>query len=154
VRNYRDLQVWSKAYALTLELYKLSREFPKDELYGLTAQLRRSATSIGANLAEGCGRRGNSEMARFVKIALGSASELDHHLLLSRDLGFLKTGDYERCAKELTSRRKMLAAFLGAIEDELALKAKSAARGSVVLPEWPRAKLRNAKLLFSVQLKG
>ena len=128
MRNYRDLQVWSKAYALTLDLYKLSREFPKDELYGLTAQLRRSATSIGANLAEGCGRRGNNEMARFVKIALGSASELDHHLLLSRDLGFLKAADYERCSKELTSLRKMLAAFLAAIEDELALKAKSNAR--------------------------
>jgi four helix bundle protein len=129
LRNYRDLQVWSKAYALTLELYKVSREFPRDELYGLTAQLRRSATSIGANLAEGCGRRGNSEMARFVKIALGSASELDHHLLLSRDLGFMRADDYQHCARELTSLRKMLTAFLGAIEDEIKLKSKSAAKG-------------------------
>ena len=112
-----------------MELYKLSRTFPKDELYGLTAQLRRSATSIGANLAEGCGRRGNAEMARFVKIALGSASELDHHLLLSRDLDFLKLEDYERCARELTSLRKMLTAFLIAIEDELILKAKAAGKG-------------------------
>ena len=128
MRNYRDLQVWSKAYALTLELYRLSRAFPKDEMYGLTAQLRRSATSIGANLAEGCGRRGNSEMARFVKIALGSASELDHHLLLSRDLGFLKVGHYERCSRELTAVRKMLTTFLSAIEDELALKTKPAAK--------------------------
>jgi len=129
LRNYRDLQVWSKAYALTLELYKLSRAFPKDELYGLTAQLRRSATSIGANLAEGSGRRGNAEMARFVKIALGSASELDHHLLLSRDLGFLRSEDYERCAKELTLLRKMLTTFLTAIEDELLQKAKAAGKG-------------------------
>jgi four helix bundle protein len=128
VRNYRDLQVWSKAYALTLELYKLSRAFPKDEMYGLTSQLRRAATSIGANLAEGCGRRGNNEMARFVRIALGSASELDHHLLLSRDLGFLKIGDYERCARELTALRKMLAAFLSAIEDEIALHSKAASK--------------------------
>jgi len=128
VRNYRDLQVWSKAYALTLELYKLSRTFPKDELYGLTAQLRRSATSIGANLAEGCGRRTNSEMARFVKIALGSASELDHHLLLCRDLEFLKVEDYQRCARALTSLRKMLTAFLSAIEDEVRPKSKAAAK--------------------------
>jgi len=76
-----------------LELYKLSRAFPKDELYGITAQVRRSATSIGANLAEGCGRRGNSELARFIKISLGSASELDYHLLICRDLGFLKPED-------------------------------------------------------------
>jgi four helix bundle protein len=119
MRNYRDLQVWSKAYGLALELYKLTRAFPKDELYGLTSQLRRAATSIGANLAEGCGRRGNNEMARFVKIALGSASELDHHLLFSRDLGFLKGDDYERCARDLTSIRKMLVALLGTIQDEI-----------------------------------
>lgn len=128
MRNYRDLQVWSKAYALALELYKISRTFPKDELYGLTSQLRRAAISIGANLAEGCGRRGNSEMARFVKIALGSASELDHHLLMSRDLGFMKSEDYQRCAKELTFVRKMLSALLDTIEDEIKMKAKAASK--------------------------
>lgn len=128
MRNYRDLQVWSKAYALALELYKLSRAFPKDELYGLTSQLRRAATSIGANLAEGCGRRGNNEMGRFVKIALGSASELDHHLLFSRDLGFLKRDDYERCSRELTSVRKMLTALLDAIEEEIGIGSKAATK--------------------------
>lgn len=128
MRNYRDLQVWPKAYALALELYKISRTFPKDELYGLTSQLRRAAISIGANLAEGCGRRGNSELARFVKIALGSASELDHHLLMSRDLGFMKSEDYQRCAKELTSVRKMLSALLDTIEDEIKMKAKAASK--------------------------
>jgi len=123
LRNYRDLQVWSKTYVLTLELYKLSRAFPKDELYGITAQVRRSATSIGANLAEGCGRRGNSELARFIKISLGSASELDYHLLICRDLEFLKPADYVRCSKELTTIRKMLTSLLGTIEDEIQLRA-------------------------------
>jgi four helix bundle protein len=73
---------------LTLELDKLSRGFPKKEVYGLTSQLRRAASSIGANLAEGCGRQSNPEFARFVRISMGLASELDYHLLLSRDLGF------------------------------------------------------------------
>lgn len=129
MRNYRDLKVWSKTYALTLDLYKLSRAFPKDELYGLTSQLRRAATSIGANLAEGCGRRSNNEMARFVRIALGSASELDHHLLLCRDLDFLKNEDYQRCAKELTLICKMLASLLSTIEDEIKLRSKAVTKG-------------------------
>jgi four helix bundle protein len=77
MRNYRDLQVWGKAHNLTLELY---RGFPREEIYGITSQLRRAAGSIGANLAEGCGRRRSAELARFVRIAMGSASELDYHL--------------------------------------------------------------------------
>lgn len=82
--NYRDLQVWSKAHDLTLDLYRVSRDFPREEIYGVTNQLRRAAASLGANLAEGCGRRTSNELARFVKIAMGSASELDYHLLLCR----------------------------------------------------------------------
>ena len=116
MRNYRDLEVWNKAHALTVHLYKASREFPRDEIYGLTAQLRRAAVSIGANLAEGCGRQTDNEMARFVRISLGSASELDYHLLLSRDLGLLNNENYEYSARELTRIRKMLRSFLSAIE--------------------------------------
>ena len=129
MRNYRDLQVWSKAYALTLELYRVSRAFPKEELYGLTSQIRRAALSIGANLAEGCGRRTNAEMARFVRIALGSASELDHHLLLCRDLSFLENEKYRSLARELTEIRKMLSSLLNSIENELQSNAKAAAKG-------------------------
>ena len=127
--NYRDLQVWEKAHALTLDLYKLSRTFPKEEIYGVTAQLCRAASSIGANLAEGCGRKGNSELARLVKISLGSASELDYHLLVCRDLGYLKNDDHARCSKELTTIRKMLASLLSTIEDEIQLRAKAVAKG-------------------------
>jgi four helix bundle protein len=129
LRNYRDLQVWLKAYALSLELYRLSRTFPKEEIYGITSQLRRAAVSIGANLAEGCGRRTNPEMARFVRIAMGSASELDHHLLLCKDLGFLHDEDYRRTSGNLIEVRKMLNALLDSIETELGLKAKGAAKG-------------------------
>ena len=126
MRNYRDLQVWTKAHQLTLDLYRLSQSFPLEEIYGLTSQLRRSAVSIGANLAEGCGRRTSAELARFVKIAMGSASEIDYHLLLSHDLGFMKSNDFTRAASALTEVRKMLTSFLSSVEEQIELKAKSA----------------------------
>ena len=119
MRNYRDLQVWSKAHNLTLDLYRISRDFPRDEIYGVTSQLRRAAASIGANLAEGCGRRSRSELARFVRIAMGSASELDYHLLLCRDLGFMEDHDFSRTATHLTEVRKMLTSFLGSVEAQI-----------------------------------
>jgi four helix bundle protein len=80
MRNYRDLQVWNKAHKLTLDLYRISQRFPREEVYGITSQLRPAAVFIGANLAEGCGRRSSAQLARFVRIAMGSASELDYHL--------------------------------------------------------------------------
>jgi four helix bundle protein len=129
MRNYRDLQVWTKAHHLTLELYRLSRSFPREEIYGVTSQLRRAAASVGANLAEGCGRRTSSELARFVRIAMGSASELDYHLLLCRDLGLLKDTDFQRTAKELTEVRKMMTAFLTRVEEQIDAKAKGSAAG-------------------------
>ncbi len=129
MRNYKDLQTWSKAHNLTLELYKLSRQFPKEEIYGLTSQLRRAASSIGANLAEGCGRQSNPEFARFVRISMGSASELDYHLLLSRDLGLLDNAAYERVSKGLTEVRKMLASLLATVEIETQTRSKAAAKG-------------------------
>jgi four helix bundle protein len=125
MRNYRDLQVWSKAHSLTLELYRVSRGFPREEIYGVTSQLRRASASIGANLAEGCGRRTSSELARFVRLAMGSASELDYHLLLSRDLGFMEDEDFERTAAHLTEVRKMLTSFLGSVEAQIEQRAKN-----------------------------
>jgi four helix bundle protein len=126
MRNYRDLQVWTKAHKLTLDLYKLSQTFPREESYGLTSQLRRAAVSIGANLAEGCGRRTSAELARFVRIALGSASELDYHLFLCHDLGFLKDDDFDRVITGLTEVRKMLTSFLMSVEEQIELKSKAA----------------------------
>jgi four helix bundle protein len=122
MRNYRDLKVWAKAHLLTLEMYRLSRTFPREEMFGITSQSRRSASSIGANLAEGCGRRTNREFGRFVRIAMGSASELDYHLVLSRDLGFLNRDDYQRVTRDLTEVRKMLSSLLNKIEIEAAEK--------------------------------
>jgi four helix bundle protein len=98
-------------------------------VYGLTSQLRRAASSIGANLAEGCGRQTNPEFARFVKIAMGSASELDYHLLLSRDLGFLEDDSYERFSKALIEVRKMLTSLLATVEIEAQTRSRPAAKG-------------------------
>jgi four helix bundle protein len=126
MRNYRDLDVWEKSHKLTLDLYKLSRAFPREELFGLTSQMRRAAVSIGANLAEGCGRRTGAELARFVRIAMGSASELDYHLLLCRDFEFISDEQYQRASRELTRVRKMLTGLLATVETQLDNKGRAA----------------------------
>jgi four helix bundle protein len=86
--------VWQKAHELTLAVYRVKRDFPRDEVYGLTAQLRRSSSSIPANLAEGCGRGGDSEFSRLCRIPMGSANELEYHLLLPGDLEVIKAADH------------------------------------------------------------
>ncbi len=123
MRNYRDLEVWKISHKLTLVLYEASRKFPKEEMFGLTSQLRRAAISIGANLAEGCGRRTTPEFARFLRIAMGSASELDYHLLLCRDFDFVSREFYERSSRELVRVRKMLFALLASVEAQMQEKA-------------------------------
>jgi four helix bundle protein len=89
MEDFKDLRVWAKAHELTLAVYQRTRAFPKEETYGLTSQLRRASASIGANIAEGCGRRSDAEMRRFVQIARGSANEVEYHLLLAKDLNLL-----------------------------------------------------------------
>src|SRR5260370_42077818 len=106
MRNYEDLQVWRKAHDLTLAIYKSRRCFPREERFGLTSQIRRSCASIGANLAEGCRRRSDGEMPRFVQIAMGAGAELSYHLLLARDLGFVSKASFEQL---LNNRDRTLA---------------------------------------------
>ncbi|NBC67300.1 MAG: four helix bundle protein [Bacteroidetes bacterium] len=100
MRNFRNLSVWGKSHKLTLNVYKSTASFPKEELYGLVSQIRRSASSVPSNIAEGCGRNTQSQLAHFLNIALGSASELEYQLLLARDLDFVT----EQIFKELTSQ--------------------------------------------------
>ncbi len=115
MRNYKDLRVWDEAHRLTLSVYKTTQAFPKEERFGLTSQIRRAAASIPANLAEGCGRRSDGEMARFVQIAMGSASELSYHLLLARDLCFLAKEEYSNLIAADERVMKMLSALSGKI---------------------------------------
>ena len=112
MKDFRDLQVWQKAHQLTLDVYRLTATFPRAELYGLTTQLRRASSSIAANLAEGCGRNGDAELARFCSIAMGSASELDYHLLLARDLTLLNVPDYADLARQTTEVKRMLTGLI------------------------------------------
>ena len=108
MRPFRKLVVWQKAHRLTLDLYQVSRTFPREEQYGLTSQIRRCAASICANLAEGCGRGTARDFARFVQIALGSASELEYHLLLAADLGYIDTDVHPRLETEVIDVKRML----------------------------------------------
>jgi len=105
------LQVWQKAHDLTLAIYKSTRVFPSDERFGLTSQMRRSGASIGANIAEGCGRRSDNEMARFVQIAMGSGAELSYHLRLSRDLGLLSKAAFDSLRSNLSEVMRMLSSL-------------------------------------------
>ncbi|HYM78761.1 MAG TPA: four helix bundle protein [Candidatus Dormibacteraeota bacterium] len=111
MRNYKDLMVWEKAHKLTLSIYKETCAFPKEERFGLTSQVRRASSSIPANLAEGCGRRSDGEMGRFVQIAMGSGAELSYHLLLCRDLGILGATEFSRLSSDLEEVMRMLSAL-------------------------------------------
>ena len=112
MKDFHELKVWQKAHQLTLAVYQITAAFPRDELYGLTSQIRRSCASIPANLAEGCGRNGDAEFARFCSIAMGSASELEYHLLLARDLKLLKPKDYQELAQRAIELKRMLTALI------------------------------------------
>jgi len=112
MEDFKDLKVWTKAHQLTLVLYQQTRFFPKDEIYGLTSQIRRASSSIGANIAEGCGRRSDPEMRRFVQIARGSANELEYHLLLARDLQFLTVDEFKDLEARTLEIQRMLASLV------------------------------------------
>ena len=112
MKDFRELAVWTQGYDLALDVYRLTAGFPKEETYGLTAQIRRACVSIPANIAEGCGRSGDPELMRFLVIAMGSASELECLLMLARDLGYLRPADHASVSGSLISLRKMLNGFI------------------------------------------
>lgn len=112
MRDFRKLKVWEKSHELTLAIYKATSSFPDHELFGLTSQMRRAATSISANIAEGCGRSGEPELARFLRIALGSASELEYHIILSTDLSYLNKSIANNLIKQVTDVKRMLTALI------------------------------------------
>ena len=121
MKNFRDLQVWHKAHSLTLASYRITNTFPKQEMYGLTSQIRRCAASVAANIAEGCGRRGNGEFFRFLNIALGSASDLAYHFLLAHDLNFVSEESYKRLDHSVVEIKRMLGSLVAKVQaDRLA----------------------------------
>lgn len=114
MRDFKNLEVWRKSHQLTLNVYRATESFPRSELFGLTSQTRRAASSIEANLAEGCGRT-QAEFAKFVQIALGSNCELECHLLLARDLSLLAIENHRRLLSQIEEVRRMLNALLKTI---------------------------------------
>ncbi len=92
--HFEKLEVWKRAHALTLDIYKCTAAFPKQEVYGLASQMRRASASIGCNVAEGTGRRSDGELMRFLQIAMGSCSELEYQIRLARDLGYIANDFY------------------------------------------------------------
>jgi four helix bundle protein len=119
MKDFHGLKIWQRSHRLTLAVYRATQPFPKDEMYGLTSQIRRASASIPANIAEGCGRQGDLELARFFQMAMGSACELEYHLLLAFDLKLLKESEYSPISREVIEIQKMLAAFI------IKLRAKS-----------------------------
>jgi four helix bundle protein len=119
VIDFKTLKVWSKAHEMTLVIYQTTQHFPPDERYGLTSQMRRASASIPTNIAEGCGRDSDGELARFCQIALGSAHELDYQLLLARDLGYLDNMDYARLNNAIQEIEKMLYSFIRKIRTRI-----------------------------------
>jgi len=112
MRDFREVKAWGKAHQLTLAVYRITRGFPADEKFGLTSQMRRASSSIGANIAEGCGRRGDAELSRFLQISYASASELEYHVLLSYDLGYLHKEDHHCLHGGVVEVNRMLASFI------------------------------------------
>ena len=119
MRNFRDLDVWLRAHRLALDVYAAAKTFPKEELFGLTSQIRRAALSIPNNIAEGCGRRSQAEFAHFLQIAMGSASELEYLLLFSQDAGFLSDDLNHELMPEVQQIKRMLTTLILLIRRKL-----------------------------------
>lgn len=115
MRDFRQLKVWDKAHKFTLRIYKATSTFPHEERYGLTSQLRRASASIPANIAEGFGRGGNAEVARYLQIGLGSAYEVEYHLLLAKDLDLLSKTFYGELEADIIEVKRMLASLLAKV---------------------------------------
>ena len=112
MQDYRDLKVWERSHQLAKEIYHATRTFPKSEEYGLTSQIRRAAVSIPTNIAEGCGRRSRPELANFLQIAMGSASELEYLILFVKELDMLSDNKYDPFSKEISEIKRMLASLI------------------------------------------
>jgi four helix bundle protein len=115
MQDFRNLKVWHKAHELVLEVYRVTREFPRDELFALTSQTRKSAASVPTNMAEGCGRGSDADFARFLWMANGSACELDYQLLLARDLGYIAAETYQGLFARLDEVKRMLASLIATV---------------------------------------
>jgi four helix bundle protein len=117
MQDFRNLKVRTKAHETALHAYAVTADFPAAEKYGLTSQIRRAASSIGANIAECCGRGTNPELVRFLLIAIGSASELEYHLLLAHDLQFIGKESYGEMNSRVVEVKSMLGSLIARMRE-------------------------------------
>jgi len=118
MQNYKDLKVWEKAHSITLKIYKVTKDFPKEEIYGLTSQIRRSVVSVPANIAEGCGKFSKPDFANFLQIALGSANETEYYLLLAKDLKYLDIQSFTELLAEVNQIKAMLIGLITKVRNK------------------------------------
>ena len=116
MRDFRTLKVWERAHQLALSVYRVTRAFPREELYGISSQLRRAACSVPANIAEGFGRSGNGDLHRFLDVAMGSTAEVSHFLLMSRDPAFVTPESYADLAERADEVQRMLASLIRKVQ--------------------------------------
>ncbi len=116
MQDFRKLKVWQLAHQLTLDVYRVTRSYPPEERFGLTAQSRDAASSISSNIAEGCGRGGRKDFCRFLRISNGSASELQYHLIPGRDLKYLSPADQSRLGQKAAQVQRMLVSLMNRIQ--------------------------------------
>jgi len=121
-KSVEELPVWLKSYQLILKIYNLTKSFPKDEMYALTSQLRRSGSSIGANITEGYARNSTKELLQFLYNARGSSAETLYHLKLALDLKYLKKGDYENLKEGYNEIGKQLNGWISSLRKRLIIK--------------------------------
>lgn len=112
MKNFRELKVWNKAHILALRSYRITQQFPKEEIYGLISQIRRASTSIPANIAEACGRNSDADFTRFLSIAMGSASELEYLFILAQDLSLIDSATHAEVQTLIIETKKMLYALI------------------------------------------
>lgn len=115
MQNYKELKVWEKSHQLTLMVYQVTSSFPKEEIYALTSQIRRAAYSIPCNLAEGCGRKTQKDLAKFLQYSLGSANETEYFLLLSCDLKYISEKEHKELEKIINEIKAMLIALIAKV---------------------------------------
>jgi len=108
MRDFKKFEVWQLSHQITLKIYTSTKTFPKEEIFGLTSQIRRSFASIGYNISEGSGRNSDKEFANFINIALGSSNEAENQLILAKDLEYINVSDYRDLLEELTVLKKKL----------------------------------------------
>jgi len=116
--DFKNIAIWQRSHQLTLDIYKATQQFPKEESFGLTSQIRRAVSSIPTNIAEGCGRRSNAELANFLNIACGSASEVEYEILLAKEIGYISPAQCESWTREIIEIRSMLAAYMKRLKSE------------------------------------